>query len=239
MVKEHGLGRRSLDAGGFTLVEFLIAMTITVVVLSGVMALAAQLQQAYTREQDSAEAEQEARFAIDSIARVIRSAGSNPYNVTFACNGDSYAAIRVDPDGDGVQNDIRVQADVRGATVAAGPDGKIVNTNAACDDATDEPNEDVTIAYDAVNKTITRFDLARDDAAVAMTEPIITGLTFSYLKADHATATTDPDLITYVTISVTARSQGIGGRSTASTELSDDNYFTTTVSEEVRLRTRG
>jgi hypothetical protein len=58
------------------------------------------------------------------------------------------------------------------------------------------------------------------------------------VASDHATATTDPDLITFVTISVTARQQGANGQSTTAQE-SDEGYLTTTVSEEVRLRTRG
>ena len=233
MVNDKGLGRRSLDEGGFTLVEFLIAMTITAAVLGGVMTLATQMQQAYTREQDSATAEQEARFAVDWIARVIRSAGSNPYNIaTSACPvaNTTFQAIRVDPNANGIQDDVRIQADVNPT------DGVLTGTAGACIGG--QTNEDVTIAYDSTTKTITRLDRGRDSAAVAMTEPVITDLTFSYLKSDHVNTTTDPDLITYVTVSVTARSQGVGGVAT-SADADASNYLTTTVTEEVHLRTRG
>lgn len=213
---------------GFSLVELMIAMTIMAGVLGGVMTLASQMQQAYTQQQDANASEQEARYAVDWIARIIRSAGSNPYSVATACNGDAYQAIRVDPDGDGLDNDIRIQADIDPS------DNKIVGSGGNCN----EPNEDVTIAFDSATNTITRFDRGRDGAAVTMTESIITDLTFQYMKSDHTTATSDPDLIAYVTVTVTARSQGVGGRSVAA-GIDASNYVTSRVSEEVRVRTRG
>ena len=73
--------RTLCDARGFTLVEFMIAALITTAVLGGTVVLATQLQQGYSTQLDDVLVEQEARFALDWIARILRSAGSNPYLV--------------------------------------------------------------------------------------------------------------------------------------------------------------
>ena len=103
------------DARGFTLVEFMISALIMTAVLGGTVMLASQLQQGYSTQLDDVVVEQEVRYALAWIARVLRSAGSNPYGLmTSDCPsvGTPFEAIRIDPDGDGEDDDIRIQADI-------------------------------------------------------------------------------------------------------------------------------
>ncbi|HEY5619026.1 MAG TPA: prepilin-type N-terminal cleavage/methylation domain-containing protein [Vicinamibacterales bacterium] len=215
--------RTLCDARGFTLVEFMIAALITTAVLGGTVVLATQLQQGYSTQLDDVLVEQEARFALDWIARILRSAGSNPYSVsTSPCPtvGTPFQAIRIDPDGDGMDDDIRIQADISPPNGILG--GDVAGT---CT----EEGEDVTIAHDADALTITLEDNNTDDAPQAMTEPIIPELEFTYLNSAR-NVTTDPDLIAYVQVQVTGRSK------TYNTILGE--YPETTLTTEVHVRTR-
>jgi hypothetical protein len=216
--------RRTLrDARGFTLIEFMIACLITTAVLGGTVMLASQLQQGYATQLDDVLVEQEVRFALDWITRILRSAGSNPYSLsTSPCPtaGTPFQAIRIDPDGDGMDDDVRIQADI------APPNGILGGSVAG---TCTEEGEDITIAHDADALTITREDNNIDDAPQAMTEPIITVLEFTYLDSSR-NATADVDLITYVQVQVTGRSK------TYNTILGE--YPETTLNTEVHVRTR-
>src|SRR5688572_25611113 len=169
-----GLGRHSFSEGGFTLIEFMISALITTAVLGGTVMLAAQLQQAYTTQLDDVTVEEETRFSLDWIEQALRNAGSNPYSITVSgCAAAAFTGIGLDPDGDGANDDIRIHADINP------PNGLLGGVAGACN----EPNEDVTIAYDNVNLVITRRDNNLDMAAVNMTEPVITNLLFTYLDS--------------------------------------------------------
>src|SRR5687767_13345656 len=91
--------RHANREAGFTIIEFMIAMAITTAVLGATVGLAAQIQQAYTADLDDVAVEQEVRYALDWVARYVRSAGSNPY----ACA--PFQAVWADPDGDGEDDD--------------------------------------------------------------------------------------------------------------------------------------
>lgn len=215
---------------GFTLIEFMIAGLITTVVLGGTMMLASQLQQAYTTQLDDTAVEEEARFSLDWIEQVLRNAGSNPYSINglaASCPAaGTFSAIDIDgdADGDGVTtDDIHILADVNP------PNGLIGGASGVCD----EPNEDITIAFDNVNLVITRQDNAIDANPVVMTEPIVTAVQFAYFLADGVTATANENLVSYVRVRVT-------GQSVPKQNIYDvDNAFTTTTLETmVRIRIR-
>ena len=186
----------------------MIATALTTIVLGSTVMLATQIQEAYGTQLDDATVEQEARYALEWIARDLRSAGSDPYLIPIG------QAIWLDPNGGADTDDsIRVQADINP------PDGDIL-----------DERENVTIAFDAANSVITRQDSnATDPSAVAMTEAIFTDLSFTFLDASR-TATTSSPLVAYVQVQVTAQSEArnpITGVFTTSTLLT-----------EVRLRTR-
>jgi Tfp pilus assembly protein PilW len=214
--------RLASDDRGFSLVELLIVAFLTTAVVGSAVMMASQVQQGYSHQLDDAGVQQETRFVVDWIAKTLATAGSNPYRiVTSQCpaTGTAFQALRFDPDGDGIQDDVRIQADINP------PNGLLIGVLGTCN----EPGEDITIAHDPQVNAITRLDRATDVSPVPMTSGVFTQLLFSYLAADR-TATTVPASAAYVRVSLTGRStaanQNVGG------------FQTFTYSSEVRLRSR-
>jgi prepilin-type N-terminal cleavage/methylation domain-containing protein len=223
MVTAHARLSARPGERGFSLVELLIAAAISALVLGASAALAARMQQSYGTDLDDVAVEEEARFALDWIARLLRAAGSNPYNITVSpcpVAGTAFQAIRLDPNANGVQDDVRIQADINP------PNGLLLGTTGAC---TTEPGEDVTISHDSVNRVITRQDHGVDATARAMTDPVITQLRFTYLDATRA-ATVNPATIAYAQVSITGTSR--------MWNVERRQYNTKTLQTEVRLRIR-
>jgi prepilin-type N-terminal cleavage/methylation domain-containing protein len=186
-------------AAGFSLVELLIAMGLSSVVLGSAVMLSTGVQNTAAHQSDDTAVQQDARYALEWIRRTIVSAGSNPYGAsTTACpsSGTPFTALRLDPNGNGLQDDIRVQADINP------PNGLIQGAAGLCNEA----DEDVTIAHDPATSTLTRFDRARETSPVAVTDAVFTGLTFTYLTANR-TVTTNPAAIAYVRVSLRGRSR--------------------------------
>ena len=187
---------------GFTLVEFMIAALIMSFVLGGTVMLAMQMQQAYSTQLDDAALEQEARYALDWIARDLRSAASDAYYEV-----DEDQELFIDPNGGGDPDDsIQVQADINP------PDGLI-----------DDNGEDITIELDPITRIITRYDAVADETE-EMTDGLFTDLQFTFLDSTR-TVTADPESVSYVQVQVTAESRawnsnlGERPRSTLSTEV--------------------
>jgi len=169
---------------GFTLVEFMIAALVMSFVLGGTVMLATQLQQSYSTQLEDAALEQEARYALDWIARDLRQATSDPYHEI-----DSDQELFIDPNaGTDLDDSIRIQADINP------PDGVL-----------DDDGEDITIEFDAVNGVITREDTIASTTE-DMTDGIFTDLQFTFLDSS-GTATTAPDNVAYVRVQVTAQSR--------------------------------
>jgi hypothetical protein len=216
------IAARAGDESGFSLIELLIAALITTTVVGSAAMLASRVQTAYSSELDDAAVQQEARYALDWIARTLAPAGSNPYGISVsACPavGTTFAAIRLDPDGDGIHDDIRVQADVNP------PNGLLLGTAGACT----ESGEDITIGHDPVNLVVTRRDRATDAAPVAVTDRVFTQLQFTYLTVNRVVTTT-PATIAYVQVALTGRSRG--------RNLNTRQFSTFTYRSEVRVRAR-
>jgi Tfp pilus assembly protein PilW len=223
MVKTlRAVGARSRDERGFTISELIITMGITVTVIGAAVALATNVQRAYSYEMSDATVQQEGRFAMDWITRTLASAGSNPYRITVSdcpSNGTAFAALRLDPNGNGIQDDVRVQADVNP------PNGALLGLTGACTEA----GEDVTIAHDIANNQLTRWDRATEAQAVPVTDQIFTQLRFTYLTTARV-ATTTPNQIAYAQVSLSGRSRS---RNTYSGQ-----FTTFTYQSEVRVRAR-
>ena len=197
---------------GFTLVEFLISSLMMMIVMGGTLLLATRIQEGYQYQTDDTVVEQEARYALDWIARDLRSAASDPYNII-----PNNQSIFLDPNG-GANNDdsIRIQADIS----PNGPDGDIADAG-----------ENITIALDTVNRVITRADTnSAAPAAVAMTDTIFTDLSFTFLDASR-TVTATSDLVAYIQVQVTAQSRGRNAQAAG-------GFTTATLGTEVRVRTR-
>jgi prepilin-type N-terminal cleavage/methylation domain-containing protein len=84
-------GRRD---GGFSLIELMVAMTITLVISGAVYGLMASGQTAFRREPELADRQQNIRVAMDLIMRDIANAGSGlpPFLQTFTPGLDACAA---------------------------------------------------------------------------------------------------------------------------------------------------
>lgn len=187
---------------GFSMVELMIAMFVSMVVLGSAAQVISGVQNTFAYQMDDATVEQEARFAMDFIRRTIEQAGSNPYSVSVTdcpSAGTAVQSIRMDPDGDGLPDDIRVQAD------AGIPDGLIVGS-AGCNLSNSQANEDVTIAHNPAANTITRFDRGTDAGPIAWTDGVFTGLEFQYLDSSM-TGTAFSGAVRIVRVTITGRSR--------------------------------
>ena len=190
------------DERGFTMIELMISMLVSMLVLGSAASVISAVQSTYAHQMDDATVEQEARFAMDWIRRTIEQAGSNPYSVSVTdcpSAGTAVQSVRMDPDGDGLPDDIRVQAD------AGIPDGLIVGS-AGCNLSNSQANEDVTIAHNPANNTITRFDRGTDAGPIAWTDGVFTGLEFQYLDSSM-TWTAFSGAVRIVRVTITGRSR--------------------------------
>ncbi len=213
---------RATDSRGFTLAELLVSMAIGSLVIGSAMLLTGQMQKSYGSQIDGAAVQQEARYAMDWISRALLSAGSNPTRITVATcpvAGTAFRAIRRDPNADGVNNDVRIHADLNP------PNGLLGGLAGACNEA----GEIVTIAHNVANRTITRQDHSVDAAAVSMSDTVITQLTFQYFSANGAVAATDAQ-VSVVRVTISAR--------TPANDPYTNQPVTFTTSTDVRLRAR-
>ena len=90
--------------------ELLVSMAVSALILAEPSTSTTQVQEGYGQQFETAAAEQEARYALDWIQRLLRQAGSNPFAIrTSACVGagllpavSGLPAVVRDPNGDGV-----------------------------------------------------------------------------------------------------------------------------------------
>ena len=191
---------RLRDANGFTLIELLVAVVCTVLVVGGAVALTGQIQQGYRRQSEDAVGEQEARYALEWIGRYIRGAGFNPFNAAnSACPaaGTPFQGVIIDPNGDGVNDDVTLQMD------SNPPDGLIGGAAGTCD----QSGEHVTISLDAVNDTIVFLD-AVDATATTRTDSVIENLQFVF-KDENRLATNNSNNVIYIETQVTIRTRTV------------------------------
>jgi prepilin-type N-terminal cleavage/methylation domain-containing protein len=222
MVMRCRQSRSRTGERGFTLIELLVATVVSMLVLGGAVALTSQLQSGYRRQIEAATGEQEARYALEWIGKLIRGADNNPFNVANTnCPAAAtvYAAIRFDPDADGIDNDIRVQTD------SNPPDGQVGGSLALCNQA----NEDVTISLDAANNVIVFLDNNLGGGATIRTDAVIQDLRFVYRDAARA-VTAIPANVRYVEIQITIRTRTMDPATGAP--------VTRTLNSEIRVRSR-
>jgi prepilin-type N-terminal cleavage/methylation domain-containing protein len=227
------------DQRGFTLAELLVASLITTLVLGGAVMMTSQVQQGFARQIEDSVGEQEGRYALEWISRMIRAAGNNPYALPKQNNNGTpsdatddfpilsdcpaantpYAWLIMNPDGQPANNDIRLQTD------SNPPDGLLGGSTGACNQA----NEDVTISFDPVNHTILFYDNNLGGLASIRTDAVIENLTFVYKDSNHV-ATTNANNVVYIETQITIRTRTMN----ASTGLPTTRLLT----QEVRVRGR-
>ena len=181
-----------------------------------------QVSRGYTSPLDGAMVQEEARFALNWIEEALRSAGSNPYGIAASncpAAGTAFLAIRRDPNGNAVMDDIRIQADVNP------PNALLGGLAAPCA----EPGEDITIAHDPAAQTITVLDNNLGGAPTPMTDGLITQLQFTHLDASRV-VTANENAIAFVQVAVTAQGP--------SRDRQLGQPATVTLTSEVRIRTQ-
>lgn len=213
---------------GFTMIELLVATVVSLLVLGGAVALTSQVQTGYRRQIEASAGEQEARYALEWIGKLIRGADNDPFNVelvgTTECPAPAtpYRGIRFDPNGDTFNNDIRLQTD------SNPPDGRVGGPGpfpAGCTQA----NEDVTISFDAANRAILFFDNNLGVPASIRTDAVIQNLLFVYRDALHAVTNVEAN-VRYVEVQITIRTRTI--------DPSTGAPVTRLLSSEIRVRSR-
>ena len=225
MMTLHRQVRSGAGERGFTLIELLVATVVSMLVLGGAVALTSQVQNGYRRQIEASAGEQEGRYALEWIGKLIRGADNDPFNVkvlgTTNCPaaGTVYQGIRFDPNADGIANDIRLQTD------SNPPDGQVGGSSGLCNQA----NEDVTISLDAANRAILFFDNNLGVPASIRTDAVIQDLRFVYRDAARA-VTTVPANVRYVEIRITVRSRTLDPATGAP--------VTRLLSSEIRVRSR-
>lgn len=210
---------------GFTLMELLVASTLTAVVLGGAVALTSQIQNGYRRQIEDSAGEQEARYAMEWIGRYLRTAGNNPFGQPSSdCPGVNtlFEGLIPDPNGDTVNDDITLQSD------SNPPDGMVGGVSPACD----QPNEHVTISFNATDRAIVFLDEAVGVTATTRTDSVIDGLQFVYFDSNHG-AWTPPSPaanIFYVQTRIRIRTRTVNAAS--------GTPQTRTLTSEIRVRGR-
>ena len=214
---------------GFTMVELLVASVVTIVVVGGAVALTSQIQNGYRRQLEDSAAEQEARYALEWIGRYVRGAANNPTGATETqCPGPNtdFVAVQFDPGGDNLDNDVRLMTD------ANPPDGLIGGPDAGGDCL--QGNEDVTISLDAAANTITFLDNNTGGAVSTRTDTVIENLEFIFRNSAHDdldTAVANPANVVYIETRITIRTRTV--------DASTGEPLTRTMSQEVKIRSRG
>jgi prepilin-type N-terminal cleavage/methylation domain-containing protein len=225
---------------GFTLAELLVATMITTVVLGGAVMLTSSVQQSFRRQIEDSAGEQEGRYALDWVSRLIRAAGNNPYGlpkmddngtpddpsddvpIPPACPAGAleYSWLVINPDGVNGNDDIRLQTD------SNPPDGLLGGAAGACNQA----SEDVTVSYDPLTSSITFLD-NNDIAggATVRTDAVIDGLNFVFKDVNH-NPTANAANVVYIETQVTVRTRTLN----PATMRPDTRLLT----QEVRLRGR-
>jgi len=94
-----------MRAGGFTLVELLVALAVVGLVMGATLTVLQQGQDGYVRAVARLEAQQSARVALERVAREIRTAGFDPTGAAFAAimsPAPTSFTIQKDLNGNGV-----------------------------------------------------------------------------------------------------------------------------------------
>jgi Tfp pilus assembly protein PilW len=180
-------------------------------ILGGAVFVTTQVQQGYGQQLDTAASEQEARYALDWIQRLLRQAGSDPYNVRTQAESpclpsgllpsvNGFPPVMIDPNHNGVNEDIRIFSDANPPNGAVGGPGPVPS---GCTEA----GEDMTISYDAANRVITLTDNNRPSAGtLTMTDAVVNSLQFQYMDRNLA-PTTSMATLAWVRVTVVTQAK--------------------------------
>ena len=170
------------NESGFTLVELLVAMVLSLVVLASVSSAFISQRKTYDAQEQANEMIQQTRAVMEIITREIKLAGFDPtgnaFNDTSGPYGIPYSAtqlqLQADLDGDGTAN-------------------------------TSDSNEVIIYSFDSDNLRIDR-NTGQAWAFARVLAENIQSFTFNYLRAD-GNATTIPANIRMIQVTITGRTE--------------------------------
>jgi type IV pilus assembly protein PilW len=174
--------KKSWASSGFTLMELLVAMTISLVVLASVTKTFTVQTRQNSAEEQIAQMQQNVRGALDLIVREVQMAKYDPAGTAFPAGtyGVTYSASQ-----------LQIKADM--------------DSSGALDTATSGSVENIIYAWDSANLRITR-QLGSGGTAQIVADNV-TAFTFAYYDANGSAVTSSANSgnIRKVTITITAR----------------------------------
>jgi type IV pilus assembly protein PilW len=187
------------DARGFTLAELLIGAAMMAVILGAAVVSVQVGTQSSTVATGRAEAQGNARYALDRIVREVRAAGYDPSNAGFA------AITTQSP------TSITLQSDLNGNGVIDAPAG-VCDANALTE----------RIRYRRIGDTIARSANPADAACEATIVGGVQALTFTYLHANGTATATSADIRTIrVSLTVVPESATVSQRGVMAATMTD------------------
>ena len=130
-------GKRCLRSGeeGFTMVELLVSILVSMIVLTAISATFVLQNKSYAKQEQVVDVQENARAALQLMTKELLMAGYNP-------TGSATAGIEK-----AEASTVQFTMDLGGNTPGSPPDGFV-----------DDANEDITYTYDSINKRIDRND---------------------------------------------------------------------------------
>ena len=199
LTETHRKGARRRGEAGFSLIELMVALGVTLVIMAVASQILAMSMYVRQRENQRSEAVADVQRALQSMTREISNAG-------LGMSGNGLVAANSDA------TFIRVRSNLNAFCVAG----------SACDSDTSDAGED--IVFGIINNTtggggdnqrlITRQDVNSGANAVSALANRIDSLEFAYVKAD-GTATTDASAAQRVRVTVTVTLPAVGSEGRA------------------------
>ncbi len=168
-------------AAGFSLVEFLLASLITLVVACAAFELLTSVQRAALWQADTQDALDNVRSAMDAAVRHLRHAANDP-------RGTGFEAITISS-----PTELRLRSDFTGSAGSADPD------KGDADGDTDDAAEDVRIRYNASDRCV---EVIPEGGSPQVVAGNISAFEMRFLDGE-GNETADPAAIKAVQISVT------------------------------------
>jgi len=154
----------SAGASGFSLAEFLVSTFIMLLVASAVFAMLAETQRAASYQTEVQAVLDNARIATDTVERILRQAGNDPLAVGFP--GLTIVS----------GTEVRVRSDLTGSAAGAGEPDK-----GDSDGDTADAGEDVTIRYNAANRSL---EVTPNGGSAQAVANYITAFNMQYIDAN-------------------------------------------------------
>ena len=98
------LKMKARNRAGFSIMEVMVEMAIFTIVMASLMSVVIGLQKRYVDQRERVRAQESLRVAQMTLAPIPRAAGADPKN-------SGLTSVDVDPNADGVFNDLRVRTD--------------------------------------------------------------------------------------------------------------------------------